>query len=144
MMEKDDHSIAKYRVIGSLSNLPEFSKEFSCPLGSKMNPVKKCVVWWTSPIIWPNELSITWNKNECSNLENLKWIPKVNVLEQSIWISHYLKMEQDWKENKSYIFILKLLSMSSKSKVEILFHIQILKRNWKLHKITFWILKLKW
>lgn len=29
-------------VITSLSNIPEFSKAFSCPLGSKMNPSKKC------------------------------------------------------------------------------------------------------
>lgn len=44
-IEKDDHSPPKYRVIGSLSNLPEFSNEFNCPLGSKMNPVDKCEVW---------------------------------------------------------------------------------------------------
>ncbi|XP_037295132.1 endothelin-converting enzyme homolog isoform X3 [Manduca sexta] len=44
-IEKDDHTIAKYRVIGPISNLKEFSEEFHCPLGSKMNPVKKCEVW---------------------------------------------------------------------------------------------------
>ncbi|CAG5080691.1 Similar to Nep2: Neprilysin-2 (Drosophila melanogaster) [Cotesia congregata] len=32
----------KKLVITSLSNIPEFSKAFSCPLGSKMNPTKKC------------------------------------------------------------------------------------------------------
>ncbi|XP_077288912.1 M13 family metallopeptidase neprilysin 3 isoform X1 [Arctopsyche grandis] len=45
MIEKDDHSAPRYRVIGSLTNLPEFSREFNCSLGSKMNPVKKCEVW---------------------------------------------------------------------------------------------------
>ncbi|CAF4895993.1 unnamed protein product [Pieris macdunnoughi] len=44
-IEKDDHTVAKYRVIGPISNLPEFSKEFNCPLGSPMNPKYKCEVW---------------------------------------------------------------------------------------------------
>ncbi|XP_054269922.1 endothelin-converting enzyme homolog [Macrosteles quadrilineatus] len=44
-IEKDAHAPPKFRVIGSLSNSPEFSKEFNCPLGSKMNPVNKCEVW---------------------------------------------------------------------------------------------------
>ncbi|XP_063542862.1 endothelin-converting enzyme homolog isoform X1 [Cydia strobilella] len=44
-IEKDDHTVAKYRVIGPISNLKEFSKEFNCPMGSKMNPKHKCEVW---------------------------------------------------------------------------------------------------
>ncbi|XP_043474740.1 endothelin-converting enzyme homolog isoform X2 [Leptopilina heterotoma] len=44
-IEKDSHCPAKFRVIGPLSNLPEFSTEFNCPLGSKMNPTHKCEVW---------------------------------------------------------------------------------------------------
>ncbi|XP_038219247.1 endothelin-converting enzyme homolog [Zerene cesonia] len=44
-IEKDDHTVAKYRVIGPISNLPEFSTEFNCPLGSNMNPKHKCEVW---------------------------------------------------------------------------------------------------
>lgn len=44
-IEKDDHTIAKYRVIGPISNLREFSDEFNCPIGSKMNPRHKCEVW---------------------------------------------------------------------------------------------------
>ncbi|CAH1399078.1 unnamed protein product [Nezara viridula] len=44
-VEKDTHATPKYRVIGSLSNLPEFAENFNCPLGSKMNPKDKCVVW---------------------------------------------------------------------------------------------------
>ncbi|EEB19488.1 endothelin-converting enzyme, putative [Pediculus humanus corporis] len=39
------HSPGRFRVIGPLSNMPEFSKDFNCPLGSKMNPVDKCEVW---------------------------------------------------------------------------------------------------
>ncbi|GIY47406.1 neprilysin-2, partial [Caerostris darwini] len=39
------HSPAPYRVIGPLANTPEFAREFGCPLGSPMNPVKKCSVW---------------------------------------------------------------------------------------------------
>ncbi|KAK9886551.1 hypothetical protein WA026_016825 [Henosepilachna vigintioctopunctata] len=44
-IEKDPHSLAKYRVIGALSNLEEFGEAFRCKKGSKMNPKKKCVVW---------------------------------------------------------------------------------------------------
>lgn len=39
------HSPGKFRVLGPLSNMEEFSKDFNCPLGSKMNPDKKCAVW---------------------------------------------------------------------------------------------------
>lgn len=44
-IEKDPHAPPEYRVIGPLSNLKEFSKEFNCPLGSRMNPKEKCEVW---------------------------------------------------------------------------------------------------
>lgn len=44
-IEKDPHSPPKFRVIGSLSNLKEFSQEFECPLGSPMNPHDKCEMW---------------------------------------------------------------------------------------------------
>ncbi|XP_076641509.1 M13 family metallopeptidase neprilysin 3 isoform X3 [Halictus rubicundus] len=44
-IEKDSHCPPKYRVIGPLSNLPEFASEFNCQQGSRMNPVHKCEVW---------------------------------------------------------------------------------------------------
>ncbi|XP_043262340.1 endothelin-converting enzyme homolog isoform X1 [Colletes gigas] len=44
-IEKDSHCPPKYRVIGPLSNLPEFATEFNCSNGSRMNPVHKCEVW---------------------------------------------------------------------------------------------------
>jgi len=39
------HSPSKFRVKGSLSNMKEFASTFKCPVGSPMNPVKKCEVW---------------------------------------------------------------------------------------------------
>ncbi|XP_046387959.1 endothelin-converting enzyme homolog isoform X2 [Ischnura elegans] len=45
LIENNAHTPPKFRVIGPLSNLPDFSKEFKCPLGSPMNPHDKCEVW---------------------------------------------------------------------------------------------------
>lgn len=42
---KDEHTIDRYRVIGSLSNFDQFSKAFNCSLGTPMNPQNKCVLW---------------------------------------------------------------------------------------------------
>ncbi|XP_011304084.1 phosphate-regulating neutral endopeptidase [Fopius arisanus] len=39
------HSPAEFRILGALSNIPEFSQDFKCPAGSTMNPQKKCTVW---------------------------------------------------------------------------------------------------
>lgn len=44
-VKEDDHAPAKFRVIGTLANMREFSETFKCPLGSKMNPETKCDVW---------------------------------------------------------------------------------------------------
>uniref|UniRef100_A0A3B1IG29 endothelin-converting enzyme 1 n=1 Tax=Astyanax mexicanus TaxID=7994 RepID=A0A3B1IG29_ASTMX len=41
----DPHSPPKYRVIGTLSNSPDFSQHFNCPLGSPMNSGHRCEVW---------------------------------------------------------------------------------------------------
>ena len=40
-----NHSPEAFRIIGTLSNNDDFAKDFNCPKGSKMNPVKKCTVW---------------------------------------------------------------------------------------------------
>jgi endothelin-converting enzyme/putative endopeptidase len=47
MVQGDPHPIAKYRVIGPVSNLPEFQKAFSCKPGSAMvrPPEIRCEVW---------------------------------------------------------------------------------------------------
>jgi putative endopeptidase len=41
----DPHSSPRYRVLGSLSNLPEFSEAFGCAVGSTMRPETMCKVW---------------------------------------------------------------------------------------------------
>ena len=47
MVQGDPHPIGKYRVIGPLSNMPEFWKAFGCGEGSPMirPPEKRCSVW---------------------------------------------------------------------------------------------------
>ncbi|CAA9994807.1 unnamed protein product, partial [Nesidiocoris tenuis] len=41
----DVHSPNKFRVLGTLRNLEEFSRVWNCPAGSNMNPKGKCVLW---------------------------------------------------------------------------------------------------
>ncbi|CAL1541738.1 unnamed protein product [Lymnaea stagnalis] len=41
----DPHSPAKFRVIGPLSNSPDFSKVYKCSDKAKMNPKQKCEIW---------------------------------------------------------------------------------------------------
>jgi len=42
---REEHAIAKFRVLGPNMNSAAFSEAFKCPLGSKMNPKNKCEVW---------------------------------------------------------------------------------------------------
>ncbi|XP_028401827.1 neprilysin-4-like [Dendronephthya gigantea] len=42
---EDVHAPTKFRVLGTLANMKEFSEAFNCPLGSTMNPTDKCDVW---------------------------------------------------------------------------------------------------
>jgi endothelin-converting enzyme/putative endopeptidase len=47
MVQGDPHPVAKYRVIGPVSNLPEFQQAFQCKAGSPMVRPKeeRCEVW---------------------------------------------------------------------------------------------------
>ncbi len=47
MIQGDPHPIAKYRVIGPVSNLSEFAEAFSCKAGTPMvrPPADRCEVW---------------------------------------------------------------------------------------------------
>ncbi|MEM1024834.1 MAG: M13 family metallopeptidase [Myxococcota bacterium] len=44
-IQTDPHSPPKYRVNGSLSNLPEFADAFQCAAGTPMAPTDRCTVW---------------------------------------------------------------------------------------------------
>ncbi|ESO82986.1 hypothetical protein LOTGIDRAFT_223145 [Lottia gigantea] len=44
-IQTDSHSIKRFRVIGSVSNHPEFGKAFKCRKNAPMNPELKCSVW---------------------------------------------------------------------------------------------------
>jgi len=47
MVQGDPHPTGEYRVIGPLSNLPEFATAFGCKADSPMvrPPAKRCEVW---------------------------------------------------------------------------------------------------
>ena len=45
VVSTDVHSPGEFRVIGTFSNMKEFSNDFNCPIGSRMNPINKCTVW---------------------------------------------------------------------------------------------------
>lgn len=47
MVQGDPHPIAKFRVIGPLSNLPQFQQAFACKAGSALvrPPADRCEVW---------------------------------------------------------------------------------------------------
>ncbi|GFT57617.1 endothelin-converting enzyme homolog [Nephila pilipes] len=44
-IENSVHAPAKFRVNGALSNIKEFSEDFKCEKGSKLNPDSKCSLW---------------------------------------------------------------------------------------------------
>jgi len=47
LIKSDPHPVPKFRVIGPLSNAPEFQQAFSCPASAPMvrPPEKRCKVW---------------------------------------------------------------------------------------------------
>ncbi|XP_017889317.1 neprilysin-3-like [Ceratina calcarata] len=45
LLQRDTHSPGPLRVIGTVSNSEDFAKAYNCPLGSPMNPKKKCNIF---------------------------------------------------------------------------------------------------
>ena len=45
LVQSDPHSVPDWRVMGPLSNMPEFGAAFGCKLGDKMVREKPCRVW---------------------------------------------------------------------------------------------------
>lgn len=44
-IETGYHPPCEFRILGSFTNQDEFARDFNCPVGSKMNPAKKCKAW---------------------------------------------------------------------------------------------------
>jgi len=46
-LRSDPHSPNRWRVDGTVTNIPEFGKAFNCPIGTKLNPQMKdrCLLW---------------------------------------------------------------------------------------------------
>ena len=44
-VQTDPHSPPRYRVIGTVQNMPEFQKAFSCKAGQPMAKPNACRVW---------------------------------------------------------------------------------------------------
>jgi predicted metalloendopeptidase len=45
LINTDVHAPGRFRAQIPLRNRPEFSRAFSCPKGSAMNPENKCAIW---------------------------------------------------------------------------------------------------
>lgn len=45
LIQTDPHGPSEFRINGPISNMPEFSQDFNCPTGSKMNPQQKCNIY---------------------------------------------------------------------------------------------------
>ncbi len=46
----DPHSPSKYRVLGTLSNNEDFANVFGCAVGTPMNRVNDCILWWSGEV----------------------------------------------------------------------------------------------
>ena len=44
-LQADPHLPKKFRVLGPVTNIQEFSKDWNCPEGSTHNPDKRCTLW---------------------------------------------------------------------------------------------------
>ena len=41
----DNHPPSRFRINGPFGNLPDFSRDYRCAPGTKMNPPQRCSVW---------------------------------------------------------------------------------------------------
>lgn len=45
VIETNEHTVNRFRIIGVVQNSYAFSEDFQCSAWSLMNPLKKCEIW---------------------------------------------------------------------------------------------------
>ncbi len=103
----DPHSPPKYRVIGTLSNSPDFAEHFQCPLGSSMNSGHRCEVWWTKNHSTDSSGSLSSAVFYlCAQLfEELGWKQEDEASACQHWCSTHIKVSSATISDSLYLFV---------------------------------------
>ena len=106
-------AIITFNFQGPFSNSPDFARDFVCPLGSAMNPVKKCEVWWIPTSIkgarsWSQEVGAFCSdllrngngrdRHKSYHANSTKSVPLVNV---PLHPFKFIRLRNKWDHGKS-------------------------------------------